>query len=230
MQGVKAREVKDSDLNETLRYCMLLTGIRAQNLPAGEEILVLKNFVRNYLGGYTAGEFRLAFELAVAGQLETEAKFYESFDCVNVSRVMKSYRKYANGILEFSERSMKPETRALPPADYNPLEWLNILYKDFLHGTINWKTVADRAYDIAYKNCEMNLSKDDLMKCIEEAKTEVMIVYQETKKREEIKELKDIPIETSCKNDDVNHVAKLNCLKLWFERMKGKGVKVIIEA
>jgi hypothetical protein len=72
--------------------------------------------------------------LAVAGQLETEAKFYESFDCVNISRVMKSYRKYANGILEFSERSMKLETRELPPADYNPLEWLNILYKDFLHG------------------------------------------------------------------------------------------------
>jgi hypothetical protein len=225
--SVKLNKATDEEINQTLRYCMLLVGIRAQNLPAGEEILVIKNFIKQYLGKYSLGEYRLAFELNVAGQLECDPKAYENFNSFYISTVMKAYRKYANGILEFAERRMKPEQKALPPANYSPLELLNVYYGDFLKGELNWKTVTDKAYDIAFNNCEMKFSEDDLMKCIEEAKKEVLLDYVETKTRDEIRALKDIPVGEVCKNDDVNHVAKLNCLKLWFSRLKKDHVKVI---
>src|SRR6478736_9161747 len=87
IKGVKIKQVDDETLNQTLRYCMLLTGIRANNLPVQEEALVLKNFVRNMLGNYTPAEFRLAFNLAVAGQLECDANHYENFNCNYIANI-----------------------------------------------------------------------------------------------------------------------------------------------
>ncbi len=228
IKGVKLFTATDEHINQVLRYCMLVVGIRSQNLPQGEEVIVLKNFIKNHLGGYTLTEYRLAFELAAADQLECDTKHYENFTCEYVSRIMKAYRKYANNILEFAERRMQPEMKALPPISYHPLQLVNIYYKEFLHDEINWKTVSDKAFDDANKNCQMGLSEEDLKKCISEAKTEVLAQYQDSKKKDEIMLLKEIPIETACYNDDVNHIAKVKCLKLWFERMKTGGVKVII--
>jgi len=206
----------------------MLTGIRAANIPVGEETTVLKNFVRNMLGNYTDAEFRLAFNLAVAGQLECDANHYENFNCNYISNIMKAFRKYANNILEFAERRMKPEQKTLPPAGYDPMELVNLYYCEFVSGEINWKVVTDKAYDVAFNRCALTLSKEDLVKCITDAKREVLGMYSESKKADEIRALKDIPVETVCNNDDVNHIAKINCLKLWFGRLKEKGVKKII--
>jgi hypothetical protein len=207
---------------------MLVVGIRAKNLPQGEEIAVLKRFLINHLGGYTLSEYIFAFELAAKDALECDTKHYENFTCEYVSRIMKAYRKYANNILEFAERRMQPEMKALPPANHNPLELVNIYYKEFLHDEINWKVVTDKAFDNANKHCQMGLSEADYKACISAAKSEVLADYQERKKKDEILQLKEIPVETACYNDDVNHAAKVKCLKLWFERMKAGGVKVII--
>ncbi len=215
-------------INQTLRYCMMVVGIRAQNLPQVEEVSVLICFIKTHLGNYTLNEYRLAFELAAADQLECDTKHYENFTCEYVSRIMKAYRKYANNILEFAERRIKPEMKALPPVNHNPLDLVNVYYKEFLAGEINWKTVTDKAFDNANKHCEMGLKEDDYKACIAVAKSEVLANYQDSKKKDEILLLKDIPVETACYNDDVNHVAKVKCLKLWFERMKSGGVKVII--
>ncbi len=228
LKDVKLFKSDDNAINQVLRYCMMVVGIRSGNMPTNEEVPVLKNFLKNHCGGYTLAEYRLAFELAAADQLECDTKHYENFTCEYVSRIMKAYRKYANNILEFAERRIKPEMKALPPANHNPLDLVNVYYKEFLAGEISWKTVTDKAFDNAYKNCQMGLSENNLKKCIAEAKTEVLIQYQDSKKKDEILQLKDIPIETACYNDDVNHIAKINCLKLWFERLKAGGIKVII--
>ncbi len=228
VKDTKILKASDEEMNQALRYCMMVVGIRSTNMPTNEEVPVLKNFIKNHCGGYTLAEYRLAFELAAADQLECETKHYENFTCEYVSRIMKAYRKYANNILEFAERRMKPEMKALPPANHNPLDLVNIYYKEFLKGEISWKTVTDKAFDNANKHCQMGLKEDDYKACIAAAKSEVLTQYQESKKKDEILLLKDIPIETACYNDDVNHVAKVKCLKLWFERMKSGGVKVII--
>ncbi len=230
-QAMKSTRVylsTDEQINQMLRYCMIVIGIRTNNLPVGEEILVLKDFIIDQLGKFTQNEFKLAFKLAAADQLECDTKHYENFTCEYVSRIMKAYRKYANNILEFAERKMKPEVKALPPANHNPLELVNIYYKEFLSGEISWKTVTDKAFDNANKHCVMGLKEDELKACIAAAKSEVLADYQERNRKDEILQLKEIPIETACYNDDVNHAAKVKCLKLWFERLKAGGVKVII--
>jgi hypothetical protein len=116
-------------------------------------------------------------------------------------------------------------------------------YKDFLNDEINWRTISDRAYEIAVKHTDMKLSEADLKECIREAKIEVQqrIVYELTQLNSEknlgkisqlrlIKdELLNLPVEVACKNDEVNHVAKIKCLKLWFERLKAKGFKAVVK-
>ena len=78
-----------------LRYAMVLVGLRGNNMPTEEEKFVLLNFIRSNFGNQTPEEIKLAFELAVSGKLEIDAKCYENFSCEYFGRIMKAYIEYA---------------------------------------------------------------------------------------------------------------------------------------
>lgn len=86
------------DLEACLRYCMVLVGIRANNLPGAEEKAVLINHITKHYAGHTVSEIRLAFEKAIAGELDISAddvKAYENFTPVYFSQIINSYRRWA---------------------------------------------------------------------------------------------------------------------------------------
>jgi len=85
----------EQDIKEVLRYSMLLVGLRGNNLPTEEEKFVLTNFVRSNFGNQTPEEIKIAFEMAVAGKLQVDAKCYENFSCEYFGRIINAYLEFA---------------------------------------------------------------------------------------------------------------------------------------
>lgn len=85
----------EEDIKQVLRYAMVLVGLRSNNMPSEEEKFVLLNFIRSNFGNQTPEEIKLAFEWAVSGKLNIDAKCYENFSCEYFGRIMKAYIDYA---------------------------------------------------------------------------------------------------------------------------------------
>ena len=85
----------EEDLKQVLRYAMVLVGLRGNNMPTEEEKFVLLNFIRSNFGNQTPEEIKLAFDWAVSGKLNVDAKCYENFSCEYFCRIMKAYIDYA---------------------------------------------------------------------------------------------------------------------------------------
>lgn len=99
-------------LMKVLKYVMLLVGMRANNLPDDLEKQVLINFIQSNYGGHTVSEIRLAFELAINGQLELkteDVKSYENFSVLYFSTIMNAYRIW-------SAQEYKQTIKEPPPA------------------------------------------------------------------------------------------------------------------
>lgn len=93
---------------------MLLVGIRPQNLPSKEEAGILFNHITKHYSGHTVAEIRLAFEMAIAGELDVssdDVKAYENFTPIYFSQIINSYRRWS--VQEFKQniKSIEP----LPP-------------------------------------------------------------------------------------------------------------------
>lgn len=99
-------------LKQALRYAMVLVGIKAHNVPNDREKAVLLQFIQNNYGGHTPSEIRLAFDLAVSGQLDVDdVKCYENFSPLYFASIMNSYRRWAKS--QYEEISPKePELTA----------------------------------------------------------------------------------------------------------------------
>ena len=85
----------EEDIKQVLRYAMVLVGLRGNNMPTEEEKFVLLNFIRSNFGNQTPEEIKLAFDWAVSGKLNVDAKCYENFSCEYFGRIMKAYIDYA---------------------------------------------------------------------------------------------------------------------------------------
>lgn len=112
-QSLRVRH--EEDLKQVLRYAMVLVGLRGNNMPTDEEKFVLLNFIRSNFGNQTPEEIRLAFDLAMAGKLNIDAKCYENFSCEYFGRIMKAYIDYARQ--ETLILKKEPEVAKLPPSD-----------------------------------------------------------------------------------------------------------------
>lgn len=211
-----------------LRYCFVLIGLRGNNLPAQEETHVLIDFLIDMLGDYTISEFKLAFKLAVAGKLDCDIKHYENFTPEYISRIMQAYRKYANSILEEQERFTKIK-QLEQPKNTGPLKLVNIYYKEFLNGELNWKTVSDVAFDTCFKLTDMKFTQQEINKYVLLAKQEIEEDYKTRRKKIELIELEKCTISNVCWcNMDVNRLAKIKLLQSFFEQQKRNKIQAII--
>ena len=98
----------EEDIKEVLRYSMLLVGLRGNNLPTEEEKFVLTNFVKSNFGNQTPEEIKIAFEMAVAGKLQIDAKCYENFSCEYFGRIMNAYLDYARQEIKNLPKAIEP--------------------------------------------------------------------------------------------------------------------------
>ncbi len=156
-QALAAPKIKDapmSDLQALLRRAMLLVGIRAANLPGLEETAILLQFIYKKFGGLTLAEIQIAFEKAVAGELEIDtANCFENFSCEYFGKIMTAYKKWA--VQKYNENQMyvvKP-TNLLPmSSDWKELCEIN--YQQFLTGKYNIELWPWQMYD-EFVRCSM---------------------------------------------------------------------------
>jgi hypothetical protein len=94
---------------------MVLVGIKANNVPNDREKSVLLQFIVNNYGGHTPSEIRLAFDLAISGDLDVEdVKCYENFSPLYFASIMNAYRKWArpkHGEIKPIEKELTPDEK-----------------------------------------------------------------------------------------------------------------------
>lgn len=104
--------VNPDPILEVLRYVMVLVGVRAANLPNAVEKDVLVTYICRHYGGHTPEEIKLAFEMAINGQLELKSEdvtSYENFSVLYVARIMNAYQKWASQEFRQSIKEDPPE-------------------------------------------------------------------------------------------------------------------------
>lgn len=102
----------ENDLKQVLRMAMLMVGLRGANMPTDEEKYVLLSFIRSNYGNQTPEEIAIAFEMAVAGKLNTDCKCYENFSCEYFGRIMNAYIEYAR---QETKNIKRPEIEEIKP-------------------------------------------------------------------------------------------------------------------
>ncbi len=110
-QAIQTQRIAQLDiepLKQALRYAMVLVGIKANNVPNEREKAVLLQFIQTNYGGHTPDEIRLAFDLAVSGQLDLDdVRCYENFSPLYFAQIMNAYRRWAR--VKHSEIRPKPK-------------------------------------------------------------------------------------------------------------------------
>jgi hypothetical protein len=148
---------------------MLLVGIKAVNLPSQIEFDFLKKFIVDNFGGHTCEEIKLAFNMAVSGKLEVDAKAYENFSCEYFGRIMTAYRQWAKNEIKYmpkeKEKDMEAESKEVDWSNY----WNDIL-QAAMDGKIDTKIIPAPIYDYLVDNGILNLTVDQKKKLFERVK------------------------------------------------------------
>lgn len=126
-------------LKQALRYAMVLVGIKAHNVPNDREKAVLLKFIQNNYWGHTPAEIRLAFDLAVAGELDVDdVKCYENFSPLYFASIMNAYRKWARP----RQGEIKPKPKQLTEDEKLDIE---LSFAAYLQKQVNkWPCSMDR--------------------------------------------------------------------------------------
>lgn len=133
LQEARLRDQPEESLKQALRYCFMLVGLRAKNMPDEMEKAFLINFIREHYGGHTAAEIRLAFDMAVTGKLDVDPVCYENFSVTYFAKIMNAFRGWARDQVRAIEAA-EPIDRVL---SRDELVDLNVEYALYLFRQIN---------------------------------------------------------------------------------------------
>ena len=158
MQASKGQTLRlsdENDLKQVLRYSMLLVGLRANNMPTEEEKFVLINFIKTNFANVTIAQIKLAFDMAVAGKLQVDAKCYENFSCEFFGRIMAKYLQFSAEETRIIAQRVVEDNPLPKPSDeelkLQAIEALN-MYADQVAKDANFKWIAGGLhylYDVA---------------------------------------------------------------------------------
>lgn len=102
----------DADLKTMLKYVMMKTGLRHNNIPDDIETQVLLDHIKKNYGNNTLDEIRLAFDMAINEDLDInpdDIKHYENFSCAYFSRIMNAYVSWAANEIKFIKHEPPPQ-------------------------------------------------------------------------------------------------------------------------
>lgn len=105
----------EEELKQTLLYIYAIIGLRGENYPKGIEKDLLHTYIRDFYGGHTSKELRLAFTMAIQNRLSVDATVFENFTPAYFSKVMESYREWAR---EEVKQVVKQKSLEYRPAKY----------------------------------------------------------------------------------------------------------------
>ncbi len=167
MEAIKEEKIiKESihNLNELFKYCFLLVGLREKSLPNELETLFLHEFIKENYGGHSISEVRLAFNMAVKGELDLpieDVRCYENFSVLYLSSIINSFRRWARDEYRQIEKHIPPSESDLKclEAPLQEIHWGSLIEKSYQHflsfGEKGWRTFPVGFYD--------QLVTDDIM-------------------------------------------------------------------
>lgn len=79
------------EIKKLLGQLFILTGLRKENFPDELQTGILIQFIFEDLGQYTLEEIKLAFRMAVKGDLNVEANHYQSFSAPYIASIVSGY-------------------------------------------------------------------------------------------------------------------------------------------
>jgi len=105
--------IDDEPIRQSLRYVFALIGLKAENLPTDIQKMVLLEFIQTELKQFTPEEIKLAFRMAVAGELNVEISHFQNFNAMYLANVMNAYKeKRGAALIEMNNKlkALEPKT------------------------------------------------------------------------------------------------------------------------
>jgi len=90
--GITIDKTDNQSLEENIRYCMALIGLR--ETPTQMETMVLFDFIRSNYRFFHPEEIKIAFQLGVKGDLNCDMNNYGAFSPLYFGKVMNAYRTF----------------------------------------------------------------------------------------------------------------------------------------
>jgi hypothetical protein len=107
--------IDDEPIRQSLRYVFALIGLKAENLPTDVQKIVLLEFIQTELKHFTPEELKLAFRMAVAGELNVEILHFQNFNAVYLANVMNAYKlKRGLALVEMNQKLKALEPKKQP--------------------------------------------------------------------------------------------------------------------
>lgn len=102
-----------------LRYLMQLIGIRRENYPDKDVILVIIGHVQQHHGTLTIRELRLAIDMAVTMQLDFNPTAYQNISVLYLNEMISAYKRWsAQAYKQLRPGGDRDQERAAP--DWSP--------------------------------------------------------------------------------------------------------------
>lgn len=208
---VRIREMQDGwkmEVRKLLLELFALTGLKSENFPDEFQTELLIAFIREDLGNYSLKDFRIAFRLAIKGELDLDANHYQSFSASYLGKIILGYtqiRQRVRKSLQSNENVLKIESKStMTQAEKDQLR------KDYIFESIikpwryllktNQLTFGITPYSILYETLTSDLqilllSVDEKKRIYEVAVANVLknldkpaSNYDEHKRRQMVKE------------------------------------------
>lgn len=191
-KDTQIRNLTDHEsIKMSLRYIFTLVGLKSENLPSELQKMVLVEFIESEFGWMTPEEMKLAFRMAVAGQLDVEINHFQNFSSVYFAAVANAYReKRGAALVEFNQKMLDMTTKPNPSDDEKKILFWGFVdqcllkrWDDFAAGkSIHWPSVG--GIEHIFRTMEQLgfvLSVDDKNQIMFSAKTQINFEIQNEK-------------------------------------------------
>lgn len=204
-KDTQIRNLTDQEsIKMSLRYIFTLVGLRSENLPSELQKMVLVEFIESEFAWITPEEMKLAFRMAVAGQLDVEVNHYQNFSSVYFATIANAYReKRGAAIVEFNQKMLDMTTKPIPSDDEKKLlfwafveECLLKRWDQFAAGKpIHWQSVS--GIEHVFRTMEQLgfvLDNEDKTQIVEVAKIQItnQIKSEKPESRDRAKEIRSL--------------------------------------
>ncbi len=128
LQGKPISQASRKEIKQTLGYVWAIIGLRAHHMPEdnGEEEKFLISFIIEQYGKQTLLELKLAFHLAIKGDLDiepSEVKPYDMFSALYLGQIMAAYKSWLRNAYRLKISRKAPLALPEPQKGLSDEEW-----------------------------------------------------------------------------------------------------------
>lgn len=126
-----------------IRYLMSLVGIRKENYPEKEDIIIMVDHIQQHHGTLTIRELRLAIDMAVTMQLDFNPTAYQNISVLYLNEMISAYKRWsAQAYKQLRPGGDRDQERAAP--DWSPhiyeRKGANTIRREIQEGYMNFRS------------------------------------------------------------------------------------------